>query len=233
MPESNVLDRLLSFGIEKGFFEEKLLAELDKSCCPCSQIKVIDFDVAKEKILGAEIKIIISDTGDLQEQATNRQQPKSADAIRILPNKNQIDFIELKGFEKFICRNRENKNIEPLINAQIEKLNLKIKIFDSLHVLYSLILDGKFRASNEEKDQYIRSTKNYFIVVDISLYKDPMKARSVTLDLLSQDLSIEEKILKSLNQKVSGIPESSFENFQKPKLFSCSQIERHYISTSQ
>lgn len=233
MPETNMLDRLLAFGIEKGFFEEKLLGKLDKSCCSCSQIKVIDFDVAKEKILGAEIKITISDAGELQEQATNRQQPKSADAIKIFSDKNQIDFIELKGFKQFICKNKENENIELLINSQIEKLNLETKIFDSLHVLYSLILDGKFRASSEEKDQYRRSIKNYFIVVDISLDKDPMRARSFTLNLLSQDLSIEEKISTSLNQKVSSIPKSSFENLQKPKLFSCSQIERHYNLTSQ
>jgi hypothetical protein len=206
-----MLDRLMLFGIEKGFFEEKPLGELEKSCCPCAKTMVIDFDKAKEKIF----------------KETSCQQPKSADAIKILPDLNQIDFIELKGFESFIIRNNDRADINQAISNQIEKFNLALKIKDSLFILSFLLRDKNFSCTKKERAQYEHTTKNYFIVVDIDLYQNPMKDRAVILGFLSQNLT-KQKVLATLKQDVNSISESNLENLKKPRILNCREIDELY-----
>ena len=65
-----MLERLIEQGVVKGFFEFNELGKLDKSCCLKSELEVIDFDKTKEKIVAVNQSL---------------QQPKSADALKILP----------------------------------------------------------------------------------------------------------------------------------------------------
>jgi hypothetical protein len=206
-----MLDRLMLFGIEKGFFEEKPLGELEKSCCPCAKTVVIDFDKAKEKIL----------------KETSCQQPKSADAIKILPHLSRIDFIEMKGWEQFIIRTQDKNNFSKETENHIDNLRLSTKIRDSLNTLWIFVKDKNLRCSNLEFSQYEQAEKNYFVVVDIDLYQDPMKDRAIALGFLSQNLS-KQKVLNALKKDVDGISESNLENLKKPRILNCREIDQFY-----
>jgi len=206
-----MLDRLMLFGIEKGFFEEKSLGELEKSCCPCAKTVVIDFDKAKEKIL----------------KETSCQQPKSADAIKILPHLSRIDFIEMKGWEQFIIRTQDKNNFSKETENHIDNLRLSTKIRDSLNTLWIFVKNKNLRCSNLEFSQYEQAEKNYFVVVDIDLYQDPIKDRAIALGFLSQNLT-KQKVLNALKKDVDGIPESNLENLKKPRILNCREIDEFY-----
>ncbi len=208
-----MLARLIAFGEDKGFFTVKALGQLDKSCCPKAQTAVIDFDGTKARM---------TETAPLH-------QPKSADALKILPQLNRVDFIELKGFEQFVHHQKDALDIDTKINRQIEKFCLADKIKDSLFVLAFLIKLKEFRCTIQENQQYRQASKNYLVVVDIDLYDNPMKDRLVTLDFLSENTShIKDKIARQLQQAVDDIPASSLENLQAPKLLSCKKIDAYY-----
>ena len=208
-----MLERLMEFGISEKFFDVKPLGQLEKSCCSNSKIAVIDYDKTKE----------------LVSKIAKLQQPKSADALKILPQLNRIDFIELKGFEKFIHYNKNKADIGEKVSNQIEEFNLAKKIRDSLLVLLILINREEFKCTKSESEQYQQATKNYIIVVDIDLNENPMKDRLITLTFLSENTShIKRKILDELNQAVDNIALSSLENLEKPKLLSCRKIDGYY-----
>jgi hypothetical protein len=208
-----MLARLIAFGEDKGFFTVKALGQLDKSCCSKAQTAVIDFDDTKARM---------TETAPLH-------QPKSADALKILPQLNRIDFIELKGFEQFVHHQKDAPDIDTKINQQIAKFCLADKIKDSLFVLAFLIKLKEFRCTIQENQQYRQASKNYLVVVDIDLYDNPMKDRLVTLDFLSENTSrIKDKIARQLQQAVDDIPASSLENLQPPKLLSCKKIDAYY-----
>lgn len=208
-----MLERLIEFGINGNFFDFKPLGQLEKSCCSNSKIEVIDFDKTKE---------IVSNIAKLQ-------QPKSADALKILTQLNRIDFIELKGFNEFIRYNKDKADIDLTVINQIENFDLTKKIKDSLFVLSILINREEFKCTKQESKQYEHVTKHYIIVVDIDLYKNPIEDRLITLAFLSENTAnIKHKILEVLNQAVDDIPRSSLENLEKPKLLSCGKIDRYY-----
>ena len=80
------LENFLEFGKAHHFFEIKQTGQIEKVCCQDSTTEVIDFDKTKEAIA----------------RHHGIQQPKSCDALKILPEKKTIDFIEFKGLAKFI-----------------------------------------------------------------------------------------------------------------------------------
>jgi hypothetical protein len=210
-----MLERFTRFGTENGFFEFKSLSQLDKSCCTNATTEVIDYDKTKE-VLSKAMQI---------------NQPKSADALKIFPQLNRIDFIELKGFEKFIQYNSSSNNSDKNVTNQISKFRLSDKIKDSLFILYLLTKNREFRCSHKETEQYQRASKNYIIVVDIDLYQSPIKDRLMTLSFLSEDPSnIKAKIVSELTNAVNSIPMSDLDNLEKPKLLSCNTIDRYYES---
>ena len=104
MDVKDFLSKFLQFGIDKGYFQQRKVKDLPKVCCLQSEVEVIDFDKTKECIC-KEIKI---------------QSSKSCDALRILPESERMDFIEFKGFRKFIGSN-SNTN-ETKIKKHIEKM---------------------------------------------------------------------------------------------------------------
>ncbi len=195
-----MLNRLIEYGIDNEFFKFDELGKLDKSCCTISKIRVIDFDDTKTKIS------IIS----------NLQDPKSADALKIIPHINRIDFIELKGFSEFIKHNKSRADISEKLEEQIKKFNLNKKIKDSLSLLWLVINQNEFRCNKQEAKQYETVEKNYFVVTDIEQSKDPIKDRLHTL------------IFLSLKRDVKNIPASPFDNLNEPKLLRCSQIDTYY-----
>jgi hypothetical protein len=208
-----MLERLLDFGTSYQFFNIELLGQLEKSCCPDTKTEVINFDKAKERI----------------SETTALHQPKSVDALKILPQLNRIDFIELKGFKMFIKHSNPNHGTGQQVSNQIEKFGLAEKITDSLFVLSLLIRMKQFKCTKIESQQYQQAKKYYLVVVDIDLYENPIKDRLITLDFLSENIAtLKNNILEKLNQVVDDIPCSSLENLEKPKLLSCKKIDKYY-----
>lgn len=208
-----MLERFMEFGINNNFFEVKPLGQLEKSCCRHSKIEIIDFDKTKERV----------------SMSAPLHQPKSADALKILSQLNRIDFIELKGFEKFIQYNNDKQNVEKEVRNQVEKFSLTEKIKDSLFILSFLIKHKDFKCTKIESKQYQEVTKNYLIVVDIDLYQNPLKDRLITLTFLSENFAnIQRKIAEELNQSIDNFPCSSLENLEKPRLLNCTKLEGYY-----
>jgi len=207
-----MLQRLIDFGIKENFFNMQPLGTLPKSCCTTSKTLVIDFDKTKEEI----------------SEKRGFQQPKSVDALKILPDLNRIDFIELKGFQSFINNSKDCSNINQKITSQIEKFNLPRKIQDSIFILFALINSKEFICSKNERSKFDQVIKNYIIVIDIELNKDPMKDRLATLTFLSENHNLKNKMLTTFTQTIDNIPESSLENLGKPRIFSCNTIDNYY-----
>lgn len=191
-----MLEALIVEGVDKGLFEFSELGKLDKNCCPSSKLEVIDFDKVKEKTFAKNKSL---------------QHPKSADALKILPKLNRVDFIELKGFKNFIKYDKHKD-----FQKKIEEFDLEGKIIDSLFVLDFVVKDKSIQFSKVEIKEYRHTEKNFFIVVDIELSKEPIKDRLINLIFLS--------LKKSLND----IQNSSLHNLNKPKLLSCIQIDNYY-----
>lgn len=195
-----MLEKLLAFGINNQYFDIKPLGQLEKTCCSSSQTEVIDFDKTKEMV----------------SKIAQLQQPKSADALKIIPHKNRVDFIELKQFEEFIHHHKINPGFNEELEKQIEKFNLPKKIKDSLLIL-SILINGKdFKCTKSESSQYENVEKNYIIVVDINLCQNPIKDRLVTLVFLS------------MKRTIDNIPSSPLENFKETKLLNCKKIDSYY-----
>ncbi|MDQ7089605.1 MAG: hypothetical protein Q9M50_03040 [Methylococcales bacterium] len=193
-----MLEKLIKKGIEKEFFKLSELGQLKSSCCPNSRLFVIDYDKAKEKII-------------YEEKDKELQEPKSADALKILPELNRVDFIELKGFKLFFKYDK-GKNFD----EKIKSFNLERKIIDSLFVLKCIIQNNTLHFTNEEKQEYHNAEKNYFIVVDIERPKKPIEDRLISL------------IFLSLKKTVNNIPTSSLDKLNKSKLFTCTEIDNYY-----
>jgi len=191
-----MLETLIEQGVARGFFELSELGKLDKSCCLNSELEVIDFDKTKETVVAINKSL---------------QQPKSTDALKIIPKLNRLDFIELKGFKIFIQRDK-TKNF----HKKIEDFDLEGKIIDSLFILDCIVKDNSIQFNKEATKKYRRTEKYYFLVVDIEPSKEPIKDRLINLIFLS--------LKKSLND----IENSSLHNLNKPKLLSCNQIDSYY-----
>lgn len=207
-----MLAKLADFGKANGFFTLKPLGQLEKSCCPYAQTEVIDFDEAKAKVA----------------ENHNMQQPKSADALKLLPHLNRLDFIELKGFQEFIRRQYQSSDIDGKIQQQIAKFALADKIHDSLLILSLLTKHKDFSCTRADQQQYRSAEKHYLIVVDIDLPHNPMQARAIGLTFLSDTSNVQQKIAQRLQQALTDMPGSSLENLQTPKLFSCKTLDAHY-----
>ncbi len=191
-----MLETLIEQGVARGFFELSELGQLDKSCCLDSKLAVIDFDKTKETIVAINKSL---------------QQPKSTDALKIIPQLNRLDFIELKGFKIFIQRDK-TKNFQ----KKIEDFDLEGKIIDSLFVLDCIVKDNSIQFNKIEIKEYRHTEKYYFIVVDIEPSKEPIKDRLINL------------IFLSLKNSLNDIQNSSLHNLNKPQLLSCNQIDRYY-----
>ena len=82
---------------------------------------------------------------------SNKQQPKSADALKILPILKRIDFIELKSFKEFFEHHKDKPKLDQRLSRQVERFDLETKIHDSLFVMELLSRDKKLALTNEEK----------------------------------------------------------------------------------
>jgi len=204
------LNRLVKYGEDKGLFLKMPIKDIPESCCDEAVTQVYDFDKCKE---------IIADIHRLNS-------PKSCDALKIIANKNTIDFIEFKGWKKFIEWQLGNADEEEKIEAQIKKFRLDEKIIDSLFVLKTMIEHPDFRLTKAEKRAYIEATKRFVVLVDLE--DDPLKELTITLGALAITSSPVRLIKEKMDEMLEEISDNNLINLQRPLLKTCSTIDKFY-----
>ena len=217
-----MLNKLLQFGLENGYFEILEIRNIEKSCCKHSVTSVIDFDATKRKIVDA----FCNGTFHIQE-------PKSCDALKILPEINRLDFIEFKGVSRVIAdlssRSKVNQGV---IQKRIEKFDFRAKITDSLWVLQTLLQSTAFQMTKSERTEFLNTEKNYFILVDVEIEDNPIQNLALTMEFLSVTssiTSITNWVLESIQNEI-GEFDNSMVNVNKPKLISGKFVDAYYQS---
>jgi hypothetical protein len=173
---------------------------LFKGCCAKSAkatCVVIDFDKVKE---------------GLKEQTPS----KSCDAVQFATN--QIDFIELKGFEKF-KQYHPNATVTD-IQEQVTKFNFEKKLNDSYSILLDIVVKGS-EFTDEDRSEFENVTSRYFVVTDISL-ENALLDITLSLNFLGSTSSIDTYIKTSIHNQLNNITASFLT--EKPKLVSCDDI---------
>lgn len=195
-----MLAKLVNVGRDRYQFSEIALNCIHKGCCdaiPEACCLVIDFDLVKDS-LGADTP------------------PKSCDAIKICIDDNRIDFIELKGFEKF--KQYSPKQTTEDIQNQVAKFNFEKKIKDSYFVLDSIVSNQLFDDSDKTKLQNVAF--HYFVVSDI--VKDGLTNITASLNFLAEVSSIDKIIETTMKSQLNNLQISFLT--EKPRLISCQRI---------
>lgn len=210
----NFLQKLLDLGRQKGYFEETSIGQLKKTCCEHGVTSVIDFDRTKD--------IVIS-RFDLQSL-------KSADALKIVPFSEILDFIELKGFKKFIRYRSESTELTgDQVREKIETFDLVNKIRDSIHILQTIVFSREMELIKKERAVFYRIPKRFYVVVDIEMDQNPLELFTLTLSFLSEiSTPIDKQIAGIFKMELDKIPDSPLCNIQKPQLMSCRSIDEYY-----
>lgn len=157
------LEKLCQQGSSLGFFEIKKISEIE---CECHQnLKVIDFDLAKNKI--CEYCDLVS--------------LKSCDALKIIKKENRLDFIELKTFGKvfYFVKNLED------CEKNVRDFEIPIKVKDSFVVLRNLTQVRGFNLTSSERQEYYSLPVNFVLAVDLDFKKDPLNSFAISLKALS------------------------------------------------
>jgi hypothetical protein len=210
---------LLSFGITNHLFEIVPIKDIEKSCCKVSTTEVIDFDETK--------RVIIS---NINKTEIKMQEPKSCDALKIMPDINRLDFIEFKGLQEFIKRLPGNEEEQKLaVKEKLEKFDFQRKIGDSIFLLQQIFLLTSYSMTNEERAHFKKVEKNYFIMVDIDFEESRVEEIAFTLEFLSQVSDIKKHIIDSICNSIEGFQDGIF-GINKTKLISKNNIDRYYSS---
>ena len=219
--EKNILKKVLTFGIEKGYFELSTIRNLDKTCCKKSKIKVIDFDLTKNTLYDGSGK-----------------QPKSCDALKfftseiicknidaetikicdILKISERIDFIEMKSTKNLSKRKELN------IKSQIEKYNFVRKINDSLEILENIIQKNGDLTVEEQKI-FHNIDKQLIFLTDVDFDKEPVTDFEDTLEFLAKNSTDIRNLIK---YELNKVKPNSLNNLQQPKLMDCKTFEKNY-----
>lgn len=202
-----MLDRFLNFGIENKIFKAAKIVEIDKSCCISQECEIIDFD---------ETAKTISCTQCLQTIA-------SCDGLKICPNQNRIDFIELKGFEKFKKHQLSKlpqQEVEIEIKRQVESFDFEKKLRDSVYLLDTIIRMQAFTATSDEQKKFLSVKKRYFIATDITAENDGLSNFYITMSYLAESSSIDRQIEICIKNSLQAIDFDCYK-IEKPQLTSC------------
>lgn len=208
--------RLLDFGKREGYFKETAIGQLAKTCCKQSVTTVIDFDRTKD--------VVVSEF--------HLQTLKSSDALKIVPHVGSIDFIELKGFKKFMkygLRSGEPGEARGQVREKIESFELAGKIMDSLYILQTVVFSRKFELTKAERAVFDGVSKRFIVVVDIEMDENPVEYIALTFSFLGEaSTSIEKQVSGILKEELSKIPGSFLSNIQKPQLMNCNSLDAYY-----
>lgn len=214
MEVTQLLNKLLEFGINRGYFFVFEMGKLDKGCCKSLTIEVIDFDKTEE----------------IHRTKHNYQILKSCDALKILANEGRIDFIEMKGFKQFMAwQLKADEPISIQVKEKVMNWEFYVKINDSITVLNNIIQSRPFNISGTERKLFHEIPKNYIILTDIEVENNGLESFLETMEFLAVTSSnIEVAVSKALSQEFQALEIQNFYNLQKPMLMSCKSFERFY-----
>lgn len=154
---------------------------------------------------------------------------KSCDALKILPELGRLDFIELKGFKKFIEYLKPDISDDQQIDETIEKFDLADKIIASNNIIYLLIHTKNNKLKKCDKTHHRTVEKNYIILVDIKLEENGIENIALTLDFLGKaSTPIDKLIASKLNMKITDMDANLVPNLNQPMLKSCKHIDDFY-----
>lgn len=218
--ETDFLHKLIVYGEakkseEEPYFQVATIGNLDKSCCEQSKLVVYDFDKCKE---------IIAKKKDLTP-------PKSCDALKILPAEGKVFFIEMKSWQQIIkWQLKPNKDTSQVIEAQIERQDLGVKLHDSLMILGLIIQENAFDITKVEKRCYLSISKQMVLLVDINTEKiSGAEKIAIDLALLGTISSTPETLaVKALNRKLNAIEKSGLANSGQIILKNCQNIDAFF-----
>lgn len=142
----------------------KSISEIEKKCN--QRLNVIHFDFTKDQIC----------------KHCRLKPLKSCDALKILPAKNAMDFIELKSIVDLITNSRDVQECKDLTN----KFELPIKAYNSLQIIDNLICLETFQLTKQERDEYHHSTIiNFILAIDLDIDYKPNESFLFLLKLVS------------------------------------------------
>ncbi|RIW26966.1 hypothetical protein D3H55_23410 [Bacillus salacetis] len=217
-----MIEKLLKFGMDEGYFIIKEIKDIEKSCCDISSTKVIDFDETKKRLIQ-----VINQSPEVF------QEPKSCDALKLFTNTNRLDFLEFKGLDRFIS-NLEGQSPDKatkLIDKQIIKFDFETKIQDSLFLLELMLKMSRLEITKAERDNFRSIPKNYIIMVDIEIEEDPVKNMALSLAYLSSTSNYQEKVVLHLIDEVSSLHNRI--EINKPIIKSSKEIDNYYKELEQ
>lgn len=205
------LEKVLNFGLSKGYFEKLKIEDIDKSCCILDNI-IIDFDETKDIIC----------------KKYNQTKRKSCDGLCL--NKS-IDFIEFKSINNFFDKefkyklksNKENISESQIIKEKVSGFNFQKKIRDSLWILETIIGHKDLIWTNNELEKYHNIERNYFIVKDNYQPLINLALQFNTLGKLSNNKLSNRKTMDIfINEDLKKIT-----LINKPKLIDCNELEKY------
>lgn len=208
MDVSTFLEHLLTIGTQDKVFRLSKIKDLDKSCCTNTEMEVIDFDALKDKTAKEKGLSTIS----------------SCDALKILPCKNQIHFIELKGLKNYF-KYPQSTNL----SQKIREFNLEEKFYDSISLLETVTLFKNFEYKPKDRKRFLDVHKHYVIVTDISAKNDALDFLSESLLFLENYSNpIENEAFNQFSNEISNLRDDFCTNFKGVQLLSCDEVDNKY-----
>lgn len=168
MTKEKVIKKLRIKAIKNGFFIEKPLCEIEKSCSQSKEI-VVDYDHTKEEI---------------QKTLKGYKPFESCDALKI--EEQVLNFIEMKSIDEYLKHySTRNRN-------KFMKKDFGLKYTDSIYILGLLLKRNDMEMTIEESEIILATVKNYIVLIDREYRKDVPEEFLTRLELL-QDISEQEK----------------------------------------
>ena len=220
MAVETALEKFLEIGVQNGYFELSTIGGVKKSCCPKSVTAVIDFDKVKDKLV----------------KEHGLQTLKSCDCLKIISNKERVDFIEMKGMKILIQRPENQPSPQKLskkIGDTIIGFNLLGKIWDSWLLLNLVASRKEFSSIGESRKKLLEAKKYLVILTDIDPKESAIELIALNLQYLATfSTPIEYQISQLFANALDALPEGLFLNFQKPILRNCNDVDAYYASVS-
>lgn len=191
MSKENILIKLRENGIKEGYFEEKRLCDLEKSCSK-SELLVVDYDETKKKV---------------QQCLPGFKQFESCDALKI--NKEYLDFIEMKSLDLYL------KHYSPKTKRKFMEKDFGEKYTDSIYLLSILLNRNDMKIEKSERTLIMKSISNYIVLIDREYVKEKPEEFLARLEFLKDTSSFEREIIYDSFEEVAAANENEEEKHLK------------------
>lgn len=201
-----VVNDLFDYWLKQGWTHATTICRIHDPLCSCSsksKIAVIDFDAVKRGY----------------EKQHGIASPASVDALR--KNDNELTFIEIKGWKKFI---KFNRITEEKIDKKRKDYEYKKKLDDSLNICLQTIREQNLIS----EDEFRQFPKRYIVVTDVQVEKEPLASLAVNLKMLAtSSTSWETMCWQKTKSDVNQLPQEDYSdlNMKYPHLISCRDFD--------